>query len=102
MHLELLIDVVDIWDLAGRNGKVLPHKVVELRGVALLSEVEFHRSPKLLIKCGLHSRLSAHEDEVSNQIGLTQSPSSRIHAFEDQLRIVLIPIESNIHNQQLG
>ena len=47
-------------------------------------------------------RLQPHQHEIPNQIRLAECPSGGIHALENQLRIVLLAAEGNVHNEQLG
>ena len=70
--------------------------------IGLLPEVQLHRPPVFLVQPRLERGLEAHEDEVTDQVGLAQLLARRVHAFEDELRVVLVAAERNVHHHQLG
>src|SRR5437870_5446822 len=80
----------------------MPHEAVEVRGIGLLPEVHFHGPPILLVKPGLELRLQSHQDEVANQISLTQFAPRGIEALEYELWVVLIAAERDVDDYQLG
>ena len=43
----------------------------------------------------------AHQDEVADQVGLTQCAAGRVHALKDELWVVLITTEGDIHDHEL-
>lgn len=81
--------------------EIVTHEPVEHATVGSLAKRPFHRVPVLFVKFGLKPRLQSHEDEVANQIRLTELFASRVHAFEDQLRIVVISTQSDVNDHEL-
>ena len=100
--LERLVDLALARDVARLHGEVVAHEAVELGAVGLLPEVLLHRPPVLFVEPGLELGLKAHEDEVADQVGLAQLLAGRVHALEDELRVVLIAAERDVHDDQLG
>ena len=80
----------------------MAHEAVELGAVGLLPEVHLHRPPVLLVEPRLERGLEAHQDEVADQVGLAQLLAGGVHALEDELRVVLIAAERDVHDHQLG
>src|ERR1043165_1533715 len=80
----------------------MAHECVEMGTVSLLSEVHLHRSPELLVESRLEFRLESHQNEVADEVGLTELAPRGVHAFENELRVVLISGEGNVDNHQLG
>ena len=100
--LERLVDLAHAGDLAGLHGEVVAHEAVEVRAVGLLPEVQLHRPPVLLVEPRLQLGLQPHQDEVADQVGLAQLLAGRVHALEDELRVVLVAAERDVHHHQLG
>jgi hypothetical protein len=44
----------------------------------------------------------AHQHEVADQVRLAELPPRRVHALEDQLRVVLIATQRDVHDDELG
>ena len=88
-------------NLTRLDGQVVAHEAVEVGAVGFLPEVHLHRPPELLVEPGLQLRLQAHQDEVADQVGLAQLLAGRVHALEDELRVVLIAVERDVHDHQL-
>ncbi|EDP61538.1 hypothetical protein BAL199_13910 [alpha proteobacterium BAL199] len=80
----------------------MAHEAVELGAVGLLPEVQLHRPPVLLVEARLAPGLEAHEDEVADQVSLAQLLAGGVHALEDELRVVLVAAERDVHDHQLG
>ena len=74
----------------------------DLSGANLTGADLFHRPPMLFVEAGLEVRFKTHEDEVADQVGLAQFLAGRVHALEDELRVVLIAAECDVHDHQLG
>ena len=101
MRFERVVHCVDVRNLAGLHRQVVAHEAVEVRAVGFLPEVHLHRPPELLVEPRLQLRLQAHEDEIADQVGLAQLLAGRVHALEDELRVVLIAAERDVHDHQL-
>ena len=102
MSLERVIDGIDVGNLARLDGQVMPHETVEVRAVGFLPEIQLHRPPELLVKPRLQLLLQPHQDIIADEIGLAQLPPSGVHALENELRIVLVAIERDVHHHELG
>ena len=101
MALEGLVDSADVRDLtAGPERQVVTHEAVEVRAVGLLPEGDLHRPPVLLVEALLPGGVQTHQDEVADQVGLTQLAADRVHALEDELGIILITTEGDIHDHE--
>ena len=79
----------------------MTHEVVEVGAVGRLPEGDLHRAPVYLVEARLLRGGEAHQDEVADQVGLTQRAAGRVHALEDELRVVLIATEGDIHDHEL-
>ena len=98
--LECLVYLADVGDLAGLDRQVMAHEAVEMRAVGVLPEIHLHWPPILFVKARLQLRLQAHQDEVADEVGLAQLAASRVHALEDELRIVLFAVQGDVHDHQ--
>ncbi len=99
--LERLVNLAHVRNLARFDREIVAHEGVEVCAVRLLSEIHLHGSPELLVELGLQLRVQTHQDEVADQVGLAQLPPRRVHALEDQLRVVLIATERHVYHKQL-
>ena len=99
---ERLVDLAFTRDVTRAHGEVVAHEAVELAAVGLLPEVQLHRPPVLLVEARLEPGLEAHEDEVADQVSLAQLLAGGVHALEDELRVVLVAAERDVHDHQLG
>ena len=99
--LERLVDLAHVRDLARLHRQVVTHEAVEVGAVGLLPEVHLHRPPVLLVEPGLELRLQAHQDEVADQVGLAQLAPGGVQALEDELRVVLVAAERDVHDHEL-
>ena len=79
----------------------MTHEAVEVRTVGLLPEGDLHRPPVLLVETRLLGGVQTHQDEIADQVGLTQLAAGRVHALENELWIVLITTEGDIHDHEL-
>jgi len=77
------------------------HEAVELGAIRFLPEILLHGPPVFFVQAGLKRRFEAHKDEVPNQVSLAQLLASRVHALEDELRIVLVATKRNVHDHNL-
>ena len=101
MSLERFVDFADVRDFAGLEREVVTHERVEVCTVGLLTKGDFHRPPVILVEPRLVRRLEAHQDEVADQVGLAQLTASGVHALENQLRVVLVAAQRNVHDHEL-
>ena len=74
--------------------KVVPYKRVE--GPLRATEKTLNLTPVGLIQTGLFRLRKAHQDEVTDQVGLAQIHASRVQALEYKLRVVSATIEGDI------
>ena len=79
----------------------MTHEAVEVLAVVLLPKGDLHRPPVLLVEARLLGGVQTHQDEVADQVSLTQRAASRVHALEDELRVVLIAAEGDVHDHEL-
>ena len=101
MGLEGFIYRADIGNLARQHGEVMPHEAVEVRAIGFLPKVNFHWSPKLLIQFRLQHWLQSHQYEIANEVGLAKFLARRVHALEDELWVVLVAGQRDVHHHQL-
>ena len=76
----------------------VPHEGIEMNGVGSLPKALLHPAPIGLVQLGLKLWLQAHQDEIADQVSLAQLKTCRVHALENELRIVLIAAERDIYN----
>ncbi len=79
----------------------MAHEAVEVSTVSFLAECDLHGSPMVDIEFGLMLWRQAHQDEITDQVSLTEFAAGGVHALEDQLRVVLGAIKGNIYNHEL-
>ena len=99
-RLEALVDAVDLRDLARLHRQVVAHEAVE-QVLVLGRERLLERVPGVGVDLGLLPWRLAHEDVVADEVGLREVEAGRVQALEDQLRVVVIPLECDVDHQQL-
>ena len=92
MSLESIVYGVYFWNIAGLNRQIMAHEAVKVSAICLLPEVQFHRPPIVLIEKSLQPRFKTHQNEIADKIGLGQLTPGRVHALENELRVVLVPV----------
>ena len=78
----------------------MSHERVEMDTIAILGKAHLDWMPMVLINPALVIRLESHENEVPDQVRLAKFATCRVHALENQLRVVLIARQRNIDNHQ--
>ena len=96
-------DQIEAGHLGGLEGEEVAHEGAELvAAVGLLAEGLLHRPPVEGVEPLLQFGRLTHQHVVADQVGLRELPAGGIHALEDQLGIVLVAGEGDIHHQQLA
>ena len=80
----------------------MAHEGVELTAVGFLTEGLLHRAPVVGVEPVLVFGIEAHEDVIADQVGLGQLEPGRVHALEDELRVVLVSTQRDVHDDELG
>ena len=88
--------------IARLQREVVAHEAIEGVAIGLLPEGELHRPPVVLIELRLQLVIETHEDVVADEVGLGELLAGRVHALEDELRVVLAASESDIDHQELS
>ena len=57
MQFERFVNPIESGNLGGLDRQVMSHKCVKVSSVRLLTKVQLHRPPKLLVKSSLQLRL---------------------------------------------
>ncbi|MNZ75166.1 hypothetical protein D3C78_936370 [compost metagenome] len=99
--LECDVDFADIRNIAHLGRQVMPHEGIKVLGISRLAEGFFHGAPIAFIQLRLQRRLQPHENVVADQVRLTEFQAGGVHAFENQLRIILATIKGDFDDDQL-
>jgi hypothetical protein len=102
VRFEVSIHRIDVRDGARfrLDRQVIAHETVKHRHIFRPTQALFHGIPVRVVQSCLLVDVQPHEHEIADEIRLRQLKACRVQALEDELRIVIIPVEGDIHNDE--
>ncbi len=67
-----------------------------------VAECLLHRKPIVLVQLYLSLGLLTHKNIVADQIRLAQIEAGGVQTFEDQLRVVVLPVQRYVNDDQFA